>query len=349
MIDLIKSISKNPYGEELKKVQSSSHYQNGIFQNVEPTPMMREGGSYPQMLLDFLKKSPLIKPSRTLPNIKADLHAMHGNQVPEVVWFGHSSYLIAHQGKTILVDPVLVGGASPVSFIGGGFPGTAPYSAEDIPTIDLLVLTHDHYDHLSYKTLEVLKKKIRAIVAPTGVASHLEYWGFDSSIITELDWHESATIFPELTLTSVPARHFSGRFINRNKTAWTAYVLSFGTYTIFLGGDSGYDAQFKTIGEAYGPFDLAFVECGQYGKNWPYIHMFPEQTAQAARDLNTKILFPVHWAKFVLSNHAWNEPMKRLAKAALDLRQPYEIVTPMIGEVYTLSNAVQDKMWWDFE
>jgi L-ascorbate metabolism protein UlaG (beta-lactamase superfamily) len=135
--------------------------------------------------------------------------------------------------------------------------------------------------------------------------------------------------------------------LTRNNTLWSSYVLTIGTYKIFIGGDSGYDKQFKITGDTYGPFDLAFVECGQYGKDWPNIHMLPEQTAQAALDLKTKILLPVHWAKFTLSTHVWNDPIKRLLQAAEGM--PYQIVLPMIGEQYILGTETANKQWWNFE
>ncbi|MDB4939910.1 MAG: fold metallo-hydrolase [Candidatus Doudnabacteria bacterium] len=329
---LFKTFGKNPAGKP--------------FKNIEPTEMMLEDTSYLRMLIEFANKSKLIKPSRVLPAEKTNLIDLPAEK-PTIVWFGHSSYLIKYQGFTIMVDPVLFGPASPVSFIGKPFATSYVYQPDEIPNIDLLILTHDHYDHLSYKTIGLLKNKISKIITPSGVGSHLRYWGFNKKIITELSWQESTIIEPRFNLTAVPARHFSGRFLTRNKTLWSAYVLQLDRFKIFIGGDSGYDQQFKNVGSKYGPFDLALLECGQYGKNWPYIHMFPEQTAQAAADLQTKVLIPVHWAKFILSIHAWNEPPKRLIAAAEKFN--YKIITPKIGAAFMLESDPTIDKWWDFE
>jgi L-ascorbate metabolism protein UlaG (beta-lactamase superfamily) len=316
------------------------------FKNIGPTEVMAADMSYITLIRENMHKPTLVTPSRPLPTIKTDLQAL-ADEKPAVVWFGHSSYLINYNGLNILVDPVLFGTAAPVSFSIKPFPGTTLYKPEDFPSIDLLIITHDHYDHLSYETVLKLKNKIKKIIAPIGVGSHLQYWGFDTALITELDWHMSNSPCDGVDITALPARHFSGRFLKRNRTLWTSYVLKLHEYKIFIGGDSGYDKQFKITGDTYGPFDLAFVECGQYGKNWPHIHMFPEQAAQAALDLKTKILMPVHWSKFSLSVHIWNEPIKRLLAAAAS--HAYDIVLPMIGEKYILGSEVKNKEWWNFE
>jgi L-ascorbate metabolism protein UlaG (beta-lactamase superfamily) len=323
--------------------------QAGKFKNSEPTQVMRENASYFAMAADYFHKPKSVTPSRTLPSIKTDLRTLH-DAAPTIVWFGHSSYLIKYHGFTILVDPVLFGNsASPFSFIGKPFPVTQSYEPADLPDIDLLLLTHDHYDHLSFETLSTIKNKIKKIVAPIGVGSHLIYWGFEKNMITEINWNDKITISPFLEIIAAPARHFSGRFFSRNKTLWTAYVATWGSYKIFIGGDSGYDGQFKRTGNDHGPFDLAILECGQYGRDWPNIHMFPEEVARAAKDLRAKVLLPVHWAKFVLSIHAWNEPIKRLLKASAGA--DYKIITPMIGAQYVLDTSADTKTegggeWW---
>lgn len=271
------------------------------------------------------------------------MHAL-ADSAPQIVWFGHSSYLIGYNGYRVLVDPVLFGTSSPVSFIGKPFPVSAPFVPSDIPSVDLLVLTHDHYDHLDYVTLTQLRKQFRRVVCPLGVGSHLAQWGFDAAIITELDWNEALAVNNEIVLTAVPARHFSGRVFARNKTLWNAYVLAWGPYKIFVGGDSGYDTQFKLTGDNHGPFDIAFLECGQYGVDWPYIHLFPEETAKAAQDLGARQLFPVHWAKFVLASHSWKEPVERLSVAAA--QGGVELVTPLIGAATTLGIPTVANAWW---
>ncbi len=343
---MIKSIGRSPDKEDQAKIAQSPHYFDGKFKNIEPTEMMLEDVSYIRMLLEFSHRPKLIKPSKPLPSVKTNLQNLESS-TPAIVWFGHSSYFLKYKNFSVLVDPVLFGNASPVPVFGYPFKGATPYKPEDIPVIDLLLLTHDHYDHLSYETLIKLKNRVRKIIVPLGVGADLRYWGFNPAIITELDWDQKIEVLGNLSVTATTARHFSGRFLVRNKTLWTSYVLDFFDYKIFVGGDSGYGKHFAEIGKTHGPFDLAMLECGQYGKNWPYIHMFPEQTAQAAVDLKTKVLFPVHWAKFILSVHPWNEPVKRLLKAAEFMH--YEIVTPKIGEAYEIGLPFAKDEWWNFE
>ncbi|MEQ1723512.1 MAG: MBL fold metallo-hydrolase [Pseudobdellovibrio sp.] len=266
------------------------------------------------------------------------------DHTPALVWFGHSSYLIKYQQKNILVDPVFSGHASPISTAVKSFKGSDVYSVEDMPEINVLLLTHDHYDHIDFKSVSLLKNKTKKVICPLGCGEHLEYWGFDPNLITELDWWQDKVVGTSLKITATPARHFSGRGLIRNKTLWASYVLELGTYRIFVGGDSGYDDQFKKIGERFKSFDLALVECGQYGKNWPYIHMFPEQTAQVARDLNAKVLMPVHWGKFILSLHPWTEPIERVLIKGAELGQ--DIITPLIGEVVRVGENRPNSKWW---
>ena len=196
------------------------------------------------------------------------------------------------------------------------FDGSDIYTVDDFPEIDFLILTHDHYDHLDYKTIKKLKPKVKTIYCSLGLSSHLIYWGFNENIITEMDWWQTNKMADDMTLTAAPARHFSGRGLKRYKTLWSSFILKTSSYNLYLGGDSGYDSHFKEIGEKYGPFDIAILESGQYNTAWPLIHMMPEQTVQAALDLKAKVLLPVHWGKFTLAMHPWNEPVQRVLKAA---------------------------------
>lgn len=341
---ILKALGKRPSATQLAAFAKSSHFVNGAFANVEPTEMLREGASYPKLLRDAFNRPKSTSPSTILPSVRLDLHKLT-DSTAQIVWFGHSSYLISHNGFRILMDPVLFGNSSPVGFIGKPFPITNPYSVADIPPIDLLVLSHDHYDHLDYVTLTKIRDRIKRVICPLGVSSHLKYWGFDPAIITELAWHTKADVVSGISVTALPARHFSGRVFTRNTTQWSSYALKLHHYNIFLGGDSGYDRQFKIIGDKYGPFDLAMLECGQYGVDWPHIHMFPEETAKAATDLRTRRLLPVHWGKFVLANHPWSEPIERLIIAAENA--DYDVITPNIGDVVRLSGDARANRWWE--
>ena len=339
-----KTFGKNPSGKRLERMLRSPHYRNGVFQNIEPTSVMREGASYTRMMQEYIRKPKTVRPAAAIVPVKTGF-AQPAAAQPVVNWLGHSSYFIRSKNFTILVDPVLSGYASPVSIFGKAFKGTGVYQPEDFPDIDLLIITHDHYDHLDYTTVVKLLPKIKQVAAPLGVGAHLEYWGFDAANITELDWWESTSPDADVALTATPARHFSGRRFARNKTLWTSYVLSLHGHRIFLGGDSGYDAQFKLIGERFGPFELALLECGQYGNDWPHIHMKPEETIQAALDLKARVLLPVHWGKFVLALHPWTDPVTRALAAAQG--KDLEVITPRIGEPYLLGSKRSWEPWWN--
>lgn len=343
---MINRFGKNPEGKRLETIKNSPHFKDGKFRNMEPTSVNPGNVSVFKIIRELLNRPKTVRPSAELPHKKTALKLLNAEK-PQVVWFGHSSYFLTYRGFKILVDPVLSGNASPFRFFGKAFDGTSIYDLEDLPEIDLLVLTHDHYDHLDYRLLKELRKKVTHIITSLGVGAHLEHWGVKSEKINELDWGEKLEINPSLKISARPARHFSGRYLDRFKTLWSSFVLEWGAYKIYIGGDSGYSSQFKVIGKEFNGFDLAFLECGQYGKYWPQIHMFPEETVKAAKDLNAAILFPVHWAKFVLSTHPWNEPIKRLSVAAQEQGQSF--VAPQVGETYVLGENYDQQQWWNFE
>ena len=339
-----KSFGKLPRGARQQRIEQSPNYRNGSFQNLDETPMMIEGVSYFSMLREFFKDKPERYPQASIPTVKTDLRTFISD-TPAIVWFGHSSYLILINGKRILVDPVFSDRPSPVQYLGTkSFEGARIYSTDDFPEIDALIITHDHYDHLDYNSISKLKSKAIKFYAPLGVGQHLAHWGVDENSITEFDWWDTEEVFPGMQLTSTPARHFSGRGFIRNKSLWTSYVLKTGTHNIFIGGDSGYDAAFKVIGEKHGPFDIALLECGQYDRQWPLIHMMPEETVQASIDLKAEVLMPVHWGKFVLANHAWKDPITRAKKQAEVLE--VKITTPRIGEPIILGSDLPSTEWW---
>lgn len=338
-----KKLGKRPAGERLKRIQASPNYKNGSFQNLSVTPVMAEDTSFWKTLRDFMHKPADTTPSKPLPTLKPDLlHLPDGD--PVIVWFGHSSYYIKINGKSILVDPVFGKNASPVPFMISAFKGTGNFSVADFPAIDMVILTHDHYDHMDYPTILQLKDKAKHFYTSLGVGAHLEYWGIDTNKITEFDWWESAAVDENMQLTAAPGRHFSGRGIKRGQTLWSSFILKTPDYNLFIGGDSGYDTHFKTIGDKFGPFDLAILECGQYNKSWPNIHMMPEETVQAAIDLKAKILLPVHWGKFSLALHPWKEPVTRVIQKAG--AENVRLITPMIGETVVLGKDYPDKEWW---
>ncbi|MEO7984827.1 MAG: MBL fold metallo-hydrolase [Bacteroidota bacterium] len=340
----VKITGKLPSGKHLERLKRSPNYKDGAFQNLSPTPMKPAGVSYWKMTKEFFKKHPDTAPPVRLPFVKTDLSKLDSAD-PVIVWFGHSSYLLRIANKNFLVDPVFSGNAAPVSFMVKAFPGSNEYTAEDMPVIDYLILTHDHYDHLDFKTIRQLTKKVKKIYCSLGISSHLKYWGVDEAIITEIDWWQSEQLEEGMQLMAAPARHFSGRGIKRGQTLWSSFMLKTATCNIYIGGDSGYDEHFKEIGDRYGPFDLAILESGQYNTMWPFIHMMPEETVQAAIDLKAKAMMPVHWGKFRLGMHPWNEPVKRVMAKAKEFSVP--VITPQIGEIIVVGSSNQGNSWWN--
>lgn len=343
---MITTLGKLPFGDILKRVSESEHFQSGSFQNLERTEMLAPNSSYWKMAVKYWQKPNSIRPSSPVPSVKINLKELDANRA-QYVWFGHSSYLFLAGGKKILVDPVFSGYASPFPFAVQSFAGTDVYFPEDMPELDILLITHDHYDHLDYETMMKLYPKAKTIIVPLGVSAHLLSWGVPKEKIIELDWFETKHIVPGFKLTATPTRHFSGRSILRNQSLWCSYVVEIGEYKVFVGGDSGFGSVFTSIGKKYGPFDLAFLECGQYGDDWPSIHMRPEETALAAVTIGAKSFVPVHWGKFILSLHPWNDPIKRVLTASQSLKLNLQI--PKIGESFDFNGSGSVDGWWNFQ
>ena len=336
---------KAPRGERLERIKQSPQYKDGKFQNVHFTPMLTEGYSMLNIMVGFLiKKFPRQKPVEAIPSIKTDLLNLPKDR-NVLVWFGHSSYFIQIEGKRFLIDPVFSGNASPVPNSNKSFAGSDIYTAADMPEIDYLLITHDHYDHLDYETVMALKDKIKTVVCGLGVGSHFEYWGFSTRRIVEKDWNESILSNTGITIHTAPARHFSGRGPKRNNTLWLSFILQTRDLKIYFSGDGGYDTHFAEIGEKFGGVDLAILDNGQYNVAWQAIHMLPEEVLKAARDLKATRLFPGHSSKFKLAQHPWDEPLVKITELNKAIHIP--LVTPMIGELVNLNDEKQAfNEWW---
>jgi L-ascorbate metabolism protein UlaG (beta-lactamase superfamily) len=262
-----------------------------------------------------------------------------------LVWFGHSSCYIQLHGKRILIDPVFSGNASPIPGSVKAFKGADSYSVDDLPMIDYLLISHDHYDHLDYETVLALKHKTKNVICGLGAGADFEFWGYPKERIFEKDWFEKITVDSGFAIFTESTRHQSGRGFTPDKTLWLSYVLQSPGQTIFISGDGGYDKHFADIGTKYGPIDLAIIENGQYDSAWHYVHLLPEETLKAARDVKAKRLLPVHNSKFMLGRHPWDEPLVKIS----EINKTYHIplVTPMIGEVVNLNNPSQTfTEWW---
>lgn len=332
-------------GGRLEKMRVSPHYQQRRFENLHLTPALTEGANYWNVLWEFtFRKHKHGRPKATLPSRKTNLHAL-SPQDDLLVWMGHSSYYLQIGGKRILVDPVLSGAASPLSFTTTAFPGSDVYDLADIPELDLLLITHDHWDHMDHATLVALEKRTAQVITGLGNGAHLEHWGYPSKKIVEMDWYEKIALGQELEIVTLPARHFSGRGLKRNGHLWVSFALISPQSRVYVGGDSGYDTHFAQIGANYGPFDLAILECGQYDKSWKYIHMHPAEVLQAATELRAEKLLPVHWGKFQLGNHAWDESVNTLL--SLHTTQHPPVATPMIGAVMPIHGPAVTVRWWE--
>ncbi len=336
---------KQPSGQRLEKIKRSPHYKNGAFENLSHTPSFTEGATYMGVLYEFFFKKKVRRiPTDLIPSQKTNLKTLDPKE-NALVWFGHSSYYLQVDGKRILVDPVLSGAASPIAFTTPSFNGADIYTVDEIPEIDFLFISHDHWDHLDHKTIKLLKPKIKQVITGLGTGEHLERWGYNANIIIEKDWNEEIDLGNGFKVNTCTARHFSGRGFKRNQAIWLSFVLSTPSMKLYLGGDSGYDTHFADIGKKFGPFDLAILENGQYDKNWKYIHMLPEEVVMAGMDLKAKTIFPVHSAKFALGNHPWDEPLKRVTEYNRQMNQ--RVITPVIGEKIDLRNDQQKfKDWW---
>ena len=338
-----------PKGERLERIKKSLNYRDGKFKNLSETPTLTSDKNMFQVMMEFMfRKKVRIKPGESLPVVKTDIKSLNPEE-DVLIWFGHSSYFIRMNGKTFLIDPVFSDYASPFSFANKAFEGTNQFSADDLPAIDYLIITHDHWDHLDYQTILKLKPKSKQVICSLGVGQNFEYWGFDSSIITDLDWFEGIELDNGWQLTATPARHFSGRGFKRNQTLWSSFVLQTPGYKLFLGGDGGYDSHFSEIGKKFGPFDLAILEQGQYDQNWNLIHLMPDLVSKVAEELQTKQILPVHNSKFALANHPWDEPLDKIVVNEINSKIP--VLTPKIGEPVFLKDSTQtfDKWWKGFE
>ncbi|WP_423735976.1 MBL fold metallo-hydrolase [Chitinophaga caseinilytica] len=324
---------------------NSPNFRNGTFHNELPTLLMSADNTMLKVFIKFMRKPKSVNPPGPLPSVRRDLKSPPGPGTT-ITWFGHSSYLIQMNGWNILVDPVFSNYASPVPIFAKAFAGTNIYSVDDLPdVIDMLIITHNHYDHLDGRTISRLCNRINSVYTSLGVMADLIRYGIDGGIITELDWWEEIDLPVGLNLTATPARHFSGRGMKRNQSLWSSFVLESDSEKLYLGGDSGYGPHFKLIGDRFGPFDLAILETGQYNTDWANIHMMPEEAVQAAADLRTRAMLPVHWAKFSLAFHPWDEPVRRVLAEAQKTGMP--VATPMIGEAMVLHQPLPQSPWWE--
>lgn len=334
----------------MEKVQlPRSQKIGGKFQNTIETNMDLPFSQMVPLAFKMLKGIKGTKPNSILPASRFDKTLFDPKIENSFSWFGHSSLLVRFAGKNILFDPVFSDRASMFSFVG---PKRFDYSEKmDIgllPEVDLVVLSHDHYDHLDKKVIQTIHGKIPEFYCPLGMGKILEKWGVPRAKITEADWGDSFKIASGVEMVCAPSRHFSGRGLgDRATTLWCSWIFLAENSSFYFSGDSGYSPEFKTIGDLYGPFDFSFMECGQYNELWEPIHMMPEQSAQAAFDVKSSLTIPIHWGKFALAMHPWNDSPRRFSKKADELGLRYFF--PHLQQAYDLKNIESQKAyWWDF-
>lgn len=340
-VSLAPQFGQKPYGEHLKKMQRSPQYKEDRFENL---PIADPGMDFSKIigiLWEMIRGGKKRRPKQKLPSKHPVFNKETGAYL---TWFGHSTFLYEIDGKRILFDPMLGKYASPIPFLIERYPYDLPSSVENLPHLDAVIISHDHYDHLDYKTVEILKHKVDRFIMPLGVGSHLLRWGIPKEKITELDWWDVTTL-DDLTIIATPSQHFSGRSLtDRKKTLWASWVIRNHTANVFFGGDSGYFPGFALIGKKYGPFDLTLLDSGQYNEQWKEVHMLPEQSVLAHKDLQGKVFMPIHWSAFTLSIHEWTEPPERALLAAA--KENIDMITPQIGQRFNMLSDRPRETWW---
>lgn len=343
------AFGENPNKNYLEIIQKSKNFdlEKNEFINREPKvidEMHKRSLSFKGIKEYLFGGGDFRKPKESLPEIKPNLDEfLEKSENIKFIWFGHSTFLVHIEGKILLFDPVFSGSAAPFSTMVKRFQKIV-ISLEELPEIDYILISHDHYDHLDYETMLFFKNKKTKFITGLGVGSHLRYWGIEENRIEELDWWEKSK-YSDLDIYFTPAQHFSGRKgFDGNKTLWGSYVVKGKKQNFYFSGDSGYDVHFKNIGEKFGPFDLSFIENGQYDELWKEVHILPEETVIAYKDLKSKALVPVHWGMFDLALHNWFDPMERLEKASEG--KNINLYTPKFGQIVEINKQTIFEKWW---
>ncbi|MGY1723938.1 MBL fold metallo-hydrolase [Blastococcus sp. SYSU DS0533] len=323
-------------------VAGSPQFSDGKFQNRMPTPALSPANTRDGLLRQWHEERHVGLPGGPIPLAHADLPADAGDLA--VTWFGHASALLEIDGRRVLLDPVWGHRVSPSPIIGPTRLHEPPVPLEELPPVDAVLVSHDHYDHLDLPTVRALLRTQRAPwVVPLGIGEHLRKWGVPEERIVELDWDGEHRI-GELSLTCTEARHFSGRYLHRDTTLWASWAIAGPRHRVFFGGDTGYTPAFAGIGARLGPFDLTLLPIGAYNDAWHAIHMDPEEAVRAHGDLGGRVLLPVHWATFNLAFHRWAEPVERLLTAAG--ARGVDVVVPQPGERVDVLAPPPLRDWW---
>lgn len=327
-------------------MQTSDHFNGKIFLNPVPTDVMKPGAPL-RMMRKLLEKNPGREPEKPLGPFHADpvlLKALPTDAL-RITWLGHSTSLIEIDGHRFLTDPVWYNRVSPFQFVGPKRFFQNPLPLASLPSLDAVLLSHDHYDHLDKQTMLYLCNKGIPVITMLGVGKRLKDWGVPEKQITELDWWQSTNIGKDTVITATPARHFSGRWLgDRFKTLWGSFAIKSSAHNVFFGADSGYFNGFAQIAKHLGPFNLAMLEIGAYNEEWEAIHMGPISAVQATVDLGRPLLLPIHWGTFNLAFHSWKEPVERLIREAEE--RGIGLMLPAPGETVTVNEKPYNSHWW---
>ena len=340
------SVKNQTQMEREKRMQSSPQFKEGKFVNPIEAPMMAPGSTWKYIKKSYFSKRIDPKPTGKLPMkpIQPDEWTQKDLENVSFAWLGHSSILITVDGKTILVDPVLDERASPFSWIGPKRFHPAPVTVEELPSSEVVLITHDHYDHLEEPTIKKLDSKTGLFLVPLGIGELLEDWGIAPEKVVELDWWEHHQV-GSLTFTATPAVHYARRgLFDGDERLWCSWSIQGQNRNLFISGDSGYFDGFRKIGEKLGPFDITFLKIGSYDEMWKQIHMTPEEAVQQHQDLGGSVLVPLHWATFDLGLHPWYEPIERALASAE--KKEVHIITPLIGEQVDINRLPDKSSWW---
>ncbi|WP_030600549.1 MBL fold metallo-hydrolase [Streptomyces fulvoviolaceus] len=341
----------DPSGERMARIRRSPHFRDGVFQNPPGTP--RPSGAALHFAKSYFDKD---ERTRRAPNGTIPVHATTLADIAKppatglrLTWMGHSSVLAEIDGHRVLFDPVWGERCSPFAFAGPKRLHPVPLPLAALGPVDVIVISHDHYDHLDMPTIKALAGTDTVFAVPLGVGAHLEHWGVSADRLRELDWHESTKV-AGLTLTATPARHFCGRGLrNTQHTLWASWAVAGDEHRIYHSGDTGYFEGFKDIGAEHGPFDATMIQLGAYSDFWPDIHMTPDEAVQAHLDLQggdatEGVLLPIHWATFNLAPHPWAEPGERTMWATH--KAGATMAAPRPGEPFEPARTPQVVPWW---
>ncbi|HWS33043.1 MAG TPA: MBL fold metallo-hydrolase [Actinoplanes sp.] len=329
-------------GARRTRVESSPQFSGGRFRNTVPTATGVPLAAFPRMAATALTSRRPTGPVPVVSPAAATTTGLH------ITWYGHSSALIEIEGRRVMLDPVWSRRCSPSQLAGPRRLHEAPIPLAELPALDAVVISHDHYDHLDMPTVRDLAalQPSMVFVVPLGVGAHLETWGVAESRIVELDWNESTRIGDDLELVATPARHFSGRRgVGSDDTLWASWVIKGPARSVFYSGDTGYFPGFAEIGAEHGPFDATLVQVGAYSPDWADIHMFPEDGVATHLDVRGGLMIPVHWATFDLAPHRWAEPPERTWREAK--ARDVRLAIPRPGERVDVDNPPELDPWWD--